>query len=59
MDEQGRKHGYAATYYRDLLGNVFEIMEICDDPCIHPIWPAGEGVIAPNRECLPVSSFPR
>jgi catechol 2,3-dioxygenase-like lactoylglutathione lyase family enzyme len=32
-DEDGTKHGYAATYCRDPVGNVFEIMEIheCDD----------------------------
>lgn len=47
VDDQGRKHGYAATYCRDFFGNVFEIMEIYDDPQIRPVWRAGEGVIAP------------
>ncbi len=28
--EDGRKRGYAATYCRDVFGNVFEIMEIHD-----------------------------
>lgn len=48
VDAEGRKHGYAATYCRDFFGNVFEIMEIYEDPQIRPIWREGEGVIAPN-----------
>lgn len=48
VDEQGRKHGYAATYCRDFFGNVFEIMEIYDDPQIRAVWREGEGVIAPD-----------
>ncbi len=30
----GSKTGYAATYCRDFFGNVFEIMEIHEDPTI-------------------------
>lgn len=48
VDDEGRKHGYAATYCRDFFGNVFEIMEIYDDPQIRAVWREGEGVIVPN-----------
>ena len=48
VDEQGRKSGYAATYCRDFFGNVFEIMEIYDDPQIRPVWREGVGVIVPD-----------
>lgn len=44
----GHKHGYAATYCRDFFGNVFEIMEIYDDPQIRPVWREGVGVIVPD-----------
>ncbi|WP_226016390.1 VOC family protein [Novosphingobium sp. FKTRR1] len=42
----GSKTGYAATYCRDWFGNVFEIMEIYDDPQIRPVWRADTGIIA-------------
>lgn len=48
VDEQGSKRGYAATYCRDFFGNVFEIMEIYDDPQIRPIWRKDHGVVVPN-----------
>lgn len=48
VDAEGRKHGYAATYCRDYFGNVFEIMEIYEDPQVRPVWREGEGVIAPD-----------
>lgn len=48
VDEQGRKHGYAATYCRDFFGNVFEIMEIYDDEQIRPVWTESEGVVVPR-----------
>lgn len=48
VDDDGRRHGYAATYCRDFFGNVFEIMEIYDDPQIRPVWREGDGVIAPD-----------
>lgn len=44
----GHKHGYAATYCRDFFGNVFEIMEIYDDPQIRPVWREAVGVIVPD-----------
>jgi catechol 2,3-dioxygenase-like lactoylglutathione lyase family enzyme len=37
VDEDGSKRGYAATYCRDWFGNVFEIMEIYEDPTIKRI----------------------
>lgn len=37
LDEDGRKHGYSATYCRDFFGNVFEILEIHETSEILPI----------------------
>jgi len=36
-DENGTKHGFAATYGRDFFGNVFEILEIHDNEMIKPV----------------------
>jgi catechol 2,3-dioxygenase-like lactoylglutathione lyase family enzyme len=37
IDEQGNKHGHAATYGRDFFGNLFEIMEIHPNDMIPPL----------------------